>query len=62
MLNSIAWIEHLAAFERTPVESTRKPYVRPIGGKVAQFAAYKPEKQGKNAKYEHSPARRTCDV
>ncbi|ALI09399.1 hypothetical protein AO356_22130 [Pseudomonas fluorescens] len=62
MLNSIAWIEHLAAFERTPVESARKPYVRPIGGKALHFAAYNPENQGKSAKHEHSPPQGDCDV
>jgi len=62
MLNSIAWIEHLAAFERNPVVSARKPYVRLIRHKALQLAAYKPENQGKGAKHEHSPTARACDV
>ncbi|AUO46043.1 hypothetical protein C1C98_11555 [Pseudomonas ogarae] len=62
MLNSIAWIEHLAAFERTPLESARKPYVRLIRGKGLQFAVYNPENQGKSAKHEHSPRLGYCDV
>jgi hypothetical protein len=53
MLNSIVWIEHLAAFERTPVKSARKPYVPPICRKAAQFATYKPESKGKSAKLKH---------
>jgi hypothetical protein len=62
MLNSIAWIEHLAAFERTPLESARKPYVRLIRGKALKFTAYKPENQGKSAKHEHSWPALSCDV
>ncbi|UVK97068.1 hypothetical protein [Pseudomonas sp. B21-048] len=53
MLNSIVWIEHLAAFERTPVKSARKPYVPPIGREAAQFATYKLESKGKSAKLKH---------
>ncbi|OOV90104.1 hypothetical protein MF4836_31200 [Pseudomonas sp. MF4836] len=53
MLNSVVWIEHLAAFERTPVESARKPQLPVICREVAQFAAYKPEIKGKSAKLEH---------
>ncbi|QBZ90560.1 hypothetical protein EPZ47_18165 [Pseudomonas viciae] len=62
MLNSIAWIEHLAAFERTPVESARKPYVRLMWHKALQLVVYKPENQGKSAKHEHSPLPPSCDV
>jgi hypothetical protein len=54
MLNSIVWIEHLAWFERNPVESARKPYVPPICRKAAPFLLYKPENQGKTAKFKHS--------
>jgi hypothetical protein len=53
MLNSIDWIEHLAWFERNPVESARKPYVLSICRKAAQQGAYKPESKGKNAKLKH---------
>jgi hypothetical protein len=53
MLNSIDWIEHLAWFERNPVESARKPYVLSICRKAAQPAAYKPESKGKSAKLKH---------
>jgi len=53
MLNSIDWIEHLAWFERNPVESARKPYVLFICRKATTAAAYKPESKGKNAKLKH---------
>ncbi|OPK09911.1 hypothetical protein ELQ88_23785 [Pseudomonas sp. MPC6] len=53
MLNSIDWIEHLAWFERNPVNSARKPYVPPICRKAVRFGAYKPESKGKSAKLKH---------
>ncbi|KAB0496366.1 hypothetical protein EIY72_10940 [Pseudomonas vancouverensis] len=53
MLNSIDWIEHLAWFERNPVESARKPYVPPICCRALQLATYKPESKGKSAKLKH---------
>ncbi|MGA3800144.1 hypothetical protein ACPCYX_20590 [Pseudomonas fluorescens] len=53
MLNSIDWIEHLAWFERNPVESARKPYVPSIWRKALQLVRYKPESKGKNAKIKH---------
>jgi len=53
MLNSIDWIEHLAWFERNPVESARKPSVPPICSKAPKLARYKPESKGKYAKPEH---------
>ncbi|MBI3904532.1 MULTISPECIES: hypothetical protein [Pseudomonas] len=53
MLNSIDWIEHLAWFERNPVESARKPYVPSICRKALQLVRYKPESKGKSAKTKH---------
>ncbi|MGY2189803.1 hypothetical protein D3C81_1344590 [compost metagenome] len=53
MLNSIDWIEHLAWFERNPVESARKPYVLSICRKALKLARYKPESKGKSAKIKH---------
>ncbi|MCH4878443.1 hypothetical protein EQV97_13715 [Pseudomonas sp. TMW22090] len=53
MLNSIVWIEHLAWFERTPVNSARKPHVPPICRKAVRLGFYKPECKGKSAKLKH---------
>ena len=53
MLNSVVWIEHLAAFERTPVESAREPHVPLICRQATQFAAYKHESKGETAKLKH---------
>ncbi|WP_043302084.1 hypothetical protein [Pseudomonas sp. GM55] len=53
MLNSIDWIEHLAWFERNPVESARKPYVQSICRKALPLASYKPESKGKSANLKH---------
>jgi hypothetical protein len=53
MLNSIVWIEHLASFERTPVNSARKPYVPSICRKAARRGIYKPERKGESAKLKH---------